>query len=362
MRILLLSDPNNPHTLRWLSALEEKGISVGVFGLDIVRTDFYEKHPSIAVFTSNKLSKTDTTKDGGLRKITYLFCVGYLKKVISEFAPDILHAHYASSYGLLGVLSGFHPLVLSVWGSDIYCFPKTSFVHKRLLKIILDKCDYLLSTSNSMARETHKYTDRLIEITPFGIDTELFSRHVSSHNDNVFTIGCTKSHLPIYGIDFLIRAFAMVRENIDARLVLVGDGPSNSDLKELARRLGLSEYVVFEGKKKIEELPLYYSMFDVAVFLSKSESFGVVALEAMGCKCPVVVSNTDGFVEVVPSKAGIFVNANDVVEVANAIIKIYNDKQLAMTMGEYGRNHVVNNYQWKYSVSCMTEIYRSILK
>lgn len=358
IRLLLLSDPNNTHTKRWVEALYRKGVTLCLFGLGDINTDYYNQYKDLFVCSVGKLSDEDTIKDGRLNKLKYLKVLPQLKKVIKEFRPNIVHAHYASSYGLLGVLSGFHPLVLTVWGSDIFCFPKVSFIHKQVLKFVLRKADFLVSTSHSMASEARKYVDREFEIIPFGIDSELFSPNRVEHD--AFTIGCTKTLAPIYGIDKLIKAFALAIKTIDAKLVLVGDGPEKSNLQELAESLDVIDKVYFEGRKDNSELPKYYNQFDIAIYLSLSESFGVVALEAMACECPLILSKATGFQEVVPSEAGVFVDANEEKEVARQIIVLAQNKERRAAMGKVGRKHVVEKYCWNDNVEQMMNCYLSI--
>ena len=359
IKLLLLSDPNNTHTMRWVKSLSEQGISIFVFGIGALNTEFYDKMSNVLIYSDGNLSDKDITEAGRWSKLKYLKVLPSLKRVIREYKPDVVHAHYASSYGLLGVLSGFHPYILTIWGSDIFCFPKTSYLHKLLLKFVLRKADYILSTSHSMAKEAEKYVNRKIDIIPFGIDSSLFSPNRVKHD--IFTIGCTKSLLPIYGIDKLIRAFAIVLRTIDAKLVLVGDGPERSNLQRLTNELGINERVSFEGRKANNQLPAYYNKFDVAVYLSRSESFGVVALEAMACECPLIVSKAAGFMEVVPVEAGVFVDAEEEDDVACQIITLAQDKERRIALGKEGRKHVVKSFCWSDNVKQMEKFYMTVL-
>jgi len=107
-------------------------------------------------------------------KSTYLLSIVRFKRVIKKFGCDILHAHSASSYGLLGSLVNFHPYVISVWGNDVYNFPQKSSFYSNLIKYNFKRCDLILSTSKIMAKETSKYSPKGIIVTPFGIDIEKF--------------------------------------------------------------------------------------------------------------------------------------------------------------------------------------------
>ena len=94
---------------------------------------------------------------------------------IKKFEPQLIHAHYASSYGLLGYLTGFHPFVLSTWGSDILDFPNRNRINKWLLKKVIHSADQICSTSKVMAYSISKMTSHNhIKTIPFGVDTQRF--------------------------------------------------------------------------------------------------------------------------------------------------------------------------------------------
>ena len=358
MRVLLLSEITSIHTKRWADSLSKAGIQVCVFSLfnnESARPSQYE----VVSVNLPQISRQERIDDGSFSKLRYLTAVFKLKRVIKSYKPDIIHAHYASSYGLLGALAFKHPYVVSVWGSDILLFPKVSFIHRSVIKFVFRKADYLFSTSRNMANEGNRYTNKPIKVIPFGIDCDLFRPRRKTHE--VFTIGCTKNLLPIYGIDKLIKAFAIVCNSIQAKLVLVGDGPEREHLMALAQSLNVQDKVSFEGNHNHDEMMQYYNEFDVAVFLSDSESFGVVALEAMACECPLIVSHTLGFDEVVPNEAGFFVDRNNEQQIASKILYLHDNPQIGNEMGHQGRIFVQKNYSWEENVSQMIKYYDDIL-
>ncbi len=171
MKILLLADINSSHTIRWAKALAQHNMDILVVGLAGLNHTEFDGIENLSVRSLHQLIDY---KHQALSKVKYLKALPVVKQCIREFRPNIVHAHYATSYGLLGALSGFHPFVISVWGSDVYEFPKTSFLHKSLLQYNLGKADKILSTSQAMAKETALYTNKNIDITPFGIDTNIF--------------------------------------------------------------------------------------------------------------------------------------------------------------------------------------------
>ncbi|HFU75802.1 MAG TPA: glycosyltransferase family 4 protein [Arcobacter sp.] len=366
MKLLLLSDPNSSHTIKWAKSLAKNSIDIIIFGLGNFTVKNYEGIENIQVQT---LNHNITRNEGAFSKLYYLKAVPTLKKLIQEFNPDIVHAHYASSYGLLGALSGFTPFIISVWGGDIFSFPEKSFLHKGMLKYNLKKADKILSTSHVMAKETKRYTNKEIEVTPFGIDIEQFKPRDTKEelfaSDDI-VIGTVKTLEPIYGIEYLIRAFKILSDKykeLPLRLLIVGGGSLEIPLKQLARDLKIDNKTIFVGKVPFENVAKYHNMLSVSVSVSNTESFGVAVIEASSCGKPVVVSNVGGLPEVVEDKvSGLVVPPRDPKETAKAIEKLVLDLELRTTLGKNGRDRVLELYNWENNINQMISIYKEVLK
>lgn len=365
MRILMLSNAESVHTQRWVKALAERENNIMLFTLSSnYNKDFFNSFDNVIVRKYEYRHCGTSLKNRIFQRFEVFFVVKYVKQIIKEFQPDIIHAHYAVDYGTIAALSGFHPFVLSVWGSDVYGDPQLSFLSKQALRYKLCKADRILSTSRAMAKETNKYTSKNIKITPFGVETSFFCPATVTRND-AFVVGNVKSLEPIYGIDTLIRAFKIISDNNPQRnivLKIVGDGSQYASLKTLAETLEIEDKVIFVGRIPNGDLPYYYNSFDVAVFLSNKESFGVVAVEAMACECPVVVSDADGFTEVVEDNVtGFVVPKRDVEATATAIQKFIDDPDLRKKMGTAGRERVQRMFEWNENVETMLEHYKRLI-
>ncbi len=367
-RILLLADINSPHIRKWALSLADRGFTIGIFSLNKSSTEWFKGIKNIEYLSAGFGSDVASKRELG--KLAYVKALPFLKKVILSFKPDILHAHYATSYGLLGALSGFHPYVISVWGSDVYDFPKKSFLHKFILKQNLKRADCILSTSLSMATETAKYTQKKIEITPFGVDLDIFKPQVvkSIFNSGDIVVGTIKSLEPKYGIEYLVEAFQILCEkhaDMPLKLLIVGGGSQEGKLKTIVNAAGLNDEVKFTGRVLSEKVQEYHNMLDVYVALSvdDSESFGVAVIEAAACGKPVVVSNVSGFAEVIENgTTGIIVPVRNAKVAANAIERIIADKELARQMSANGRKRVEELYNWSDNLKVIISIYDSLLK
>lgn len=366
MRVLLLSDAHSIHTIKWAKSLSELGIEIGIFSLNRLSDNPYNGYKRITVFYFQ--DDNCHNRSSSFKKLSYLKSIGYVKRIIKDFKPDIVHAHYASSYGLVGALTGFHPYIISVWGSDVYDFPNVSLLHKEVLKYNLKKADRILSTSHVMAKETKKYTDKDVYVTPFGIDLNVFKpmKVKSLFGENDIVIGTIKTLEEKYGIEYLIRAFELVKRrnpNLHLKLLIVGGGSLDAYLKELTQKLGIASDTIFTGKIPHEMVPVYDNMLSVSVSVSNSESFGVAVIEASACGIPVVVSNVGGLPEVVENQiTGMIVPPRNPKITAEAIECFVLDPVLRKKVGKAGRTRVKRLYDWNSNVREMLKIYRSIIQ
>ena len=359
MKVLLLADANSPHTFKWATSLAQKGVYVYVFTLAEASNSPLNEIENIEIIANSQ----NTSNGSDWLKIKYLTVINRLKKLLKKIKPDILHAHYASSYGILGALSGFHPFLISVWGSDIYEFPNKSFLHKKVITYNFKSADFILSTSRDMIGEIAKFTNKKVELTPFGIDLQKFVPKENKSKSNEIVVGTIKALEKVYGIDILIKAFAQVKNNhpeLNLKLLIVGKGSQIESLKNQCKQLKIFDSVKFTGFVDYSSIVSYYHQLDVFVAVSRSESFGVSVIEASACEIPVVVSDVGGLPEVVENEhSGFIVKRESVEQTVEALEKLITNEELRKSMGKKGRDFVKTFYNWDDNVNQMMEIYEN---
>lgn len=355
MKIILFAPGRSIHTHKWAMHYVEKGMDVKV----ITFKDHY-------CSTNAKSVETIVLPKVLPGKMSYLFNVISMKKLLKKYKPDILHAHFASSYGLIGSLAKNCKFFVSVWGTDIYKFPQKGKINEWIIRYTLDKADQICSTSHTMAEETKKYTTKNIEVIPFGVDIKKF-RPINKSKDregNVI-IGIVKSMADNYGISDLIFAFSKVNaKHKNTKLLIVGDGPKKRNYEQLVEDNNFKEVVTFTGRVPNDEVPNYINQMDIFVVPSREiESFGVSAVEAMACGVPVVVTDIGGLPEVVVHrKTGIVVPNNNNNKLSTAIDFLVENEEIRKDFGFEGVKHVHNKYIWTDNANQMIELYNAELK
>lgn len=364
-RILFLADVNSSHTQKWVSSLVSRGFQIGLFSLSNPETDWFSGRVNLTLYDRPGFS-SKMFSNSSLKKIAFLKTMPFLKKVIREFKPEIIHAHYASSYGLLGRLSGFHPYFISVWGSDLFEFPMKSFIHKEVVRRNLRSADEIFSTSKVLEDQVYRISGSASQVIPFGIDLEMFHPAVGSslEEGETIVIGTIKSLEKNYRIDVLMKAFAIARaarQNLNLRLVLVGGGTEEDNLKRLAENLNIADVTEFKGRMPFDLIPGCHRAIDIFVNLSAQESFGVSVLEASASGKPVIVTNVGGLNEVVVENVtGLMVPVNDAGKTADCMIRLIDNRKLAKELGARGRKFVAENYDWLMCVEKMCNAYLKV--
>lgn len=364
MKICYLADANSVHTKKWCNYFADRGNDIYVISLNGGKID----NPNVKIYSLGM--NIESIRYGGIfSKFKYLFKIFSIKKIIKTIKPDIVHAHYASSYGLLGALLNFHPYVISVWGSDVYDFPQKGFMFKQIIKYSLSKADKVLSTSNAMKIETSLYTNKKIYVTPFGVDINKFKPNGEKiiKDNNEFVIDTVKALEKKYGIEYLINAFSMIKKYFpqkNLKLEIAGIGSELDNLKKQVQDLNIEKCVNFLGFLNQDEVNKAFNRFNVAVFPSimNSESFGVAAVEAQACGVPVIVSDVGGLPEATsPNNSSLIVRKENAEDIFYALKLLIENDNLRMNMSKNARNFAEEKYNIKDNFSFVEKLYEDML-
>ena len=346
------------HTRRWVEYFAERGHEVHLITPeydDIEGVKTYEVKPK-----ASKLSP---------------FCKAIIiRNLVKKIKPDILHAHQVLPFGLYGALSGFHPFVVTAWGSDVLICPKESKIMKYAVPFTLRRADLVTCDAEhikwplvELGAESHK-----INLIYFGVDTNKFkpgqrNKKISEELE-IFdspVVISLRSLEPLYNTESLIASIPLVLEKIpETKFIIAGKGSQEQKLKELAKFMGVLDVIRFVGQIPNNELAKYLTSSDVYVSTSLSDA-GLAAstAEAMACGLPVVITDFgDNRKWVEDGVNGFIVPLKDPKALAEKIIYLLKHEDIRKKFGMRNRRIIEERNNYYKEMEKMEKIYIELVE
>jgi glycosyltransferase involved in cell wall biosynthesis len=284
-----------------------------------------------------------------------LLCLG---SFLRNNKIDIVNIHYPGEqcvyFALLRRMLSFK-LVVSVHGTDLLPDGKPAKSYSWAIRFLMKSADLLVAPSlNTLEHVLTKFPHLREKALCIHNGVNLNEFESSDHSDSggAEYILCVASHHPYKAIDVLIKAFQNVRRTHEkVELHLAGDGPLRGELEELARDLGVGQYVKFLGWQDPKQIRKLLQECSLLVLPSRAEAFGIVLLEALACRRPVVATEIDGFPEIIlDGLTCSLVEGENPRALSEAIVKILNNKALAESMASAGYASVKQHFQWEMAI------------
>jgi len=368
MRICYSANGESIHTQRWVNYFASRGHEV-----HLISSRFTEKFSGydtrVQMHPLVKLLPQLWRLSGYISGILWLF---QIRRIVREIKPDIVDAHFIVVPGYLGVASGFHPLILTAWGSDILITPKQNPILKFITKKAIKRADCIICVSPVLKQELLMLgaAREKIHIIPMGVDVEEFSPkpkdlallQALDISDSPVVIS-VRNLEAIYNVETLLRAAAQVLHEIpNTRFIIAGEGEQRKYLEGLANALNITGSVRFVGWIPHSDLSRYLVSSDVYVSTSLSDSLGVSNLEAMACRIPVIVGDLPATREwIVDGESGFIFPLKDQQALAEKIINLLRDNGLITRVGDAGRKVVVESAEYGKQMAKVEKIYQKLV-
>ncbi|MCS7245307.1 MAG: glycosyltransferase family 4 protein [candidate division WOR-3 bacterium] len=240
-------------------------------------------------------------------------------------------------------------------------------IFKGYIKMYFEKLHGKIAVSELAKRSISRYFDSNYRIIPNGIDVQRFNLHNQKisflANDDSKKILFVGRIEPRKGLKYLILALNEVIKFIpNVKLVIVGDSPFKALYKQYISK-DIKDKVIFVGRVGYEELPKYYASCDVFVSpATEKESFGIVLLEAMASKIPVIASNIEGYRQVIKDEINGFLFENkNYKDLANKIIMVLKNRTLVNRVVEKAYIEVLEKYSWEVVSKKIENYYYELL-
>ncbi|AFC99386.1 Glycosyltransferase [Methanocella conradii HZ254] len=288
-------------------------------------------------------------------------------KLCRKNCYDAISAHFVVPSGLTGVLLSklFHvPVITSVYGGDIYDPSKKSSPHKyffsrKVITWLLNNSESIIAESNNIKKLTEKYygPKKDIKVIPVGFERPSFNPTtrealgISSKDFIIISIGRLVRRK---GFDQAIRAVAQLPYD-NLKYLIIGEGPEDIALKELAIQLDVKDKVKFLGYQPDDKKFQYLACADIYLLSSLHEGFGICLMEAMYSGLPIVATNNGGQTDLLEEGKNALL-AREPGELASKIKVMMEDKGLREKIGKNNKNDIE-----RYSPERIISEYQKIL-
>jgi glycosyltransferase involved in cell wall biosynthesis len=346
--LCLLGDANSVHLQRWAREMIARGFRVSVVTA---------RPQEIAGVEQCVLSPVR-------RSLDWLRRVGEARRFVERLAPDIVHAHYVSSYGYLAARCARHPLVMTAWGSDLLLTPRHSTLMRWLTGWTLRRADLITGDSLDLVAAAQAYHPRApLHCIHWGADTAKF-RPASWADKPAFDIASLRSWEPNYRIDTLVGAVGLLRQmqpEAPVHLHLLGGGSGEAALREQVRSLGLTDRVTFHGRVDDAGMLAVLSRCKVSVSVPASDATSVALLESMACGLAVVASDLPANRQWLSGADDLLVPSGDATALARALQTLLQDDARTQQLGTTNLERIERDGQRAAQMDAMADLYRELL-
>lgn len=303
---------------------------------------------------------------------------------------DVVHSQSTSGFGFAKFCKDEIPLVVTLHGTirseiksalstrTVKGFVVASYLFYKWItspvdKITLNRSDKIIAVSNELgmdAKRQYKVSEEKLVVIPNGIDINKFKRIEVYDLKEKLKLTDEKIILSVgaihkqKGYHLLLRILPDILQTQQVKLVIIGTGFYLSDLKSIAKRLNISDKVIFTGRVSDEDLPKYYNLADVCVFPTlRMEGLPLVVPEAMACEKPVIASRIGGIPTAIENnKDGILIEPGNLAELKAKILAVLSDEELAKKLGENARKKVVERLSLDRMVEDTIVVYESVIR
>lgn len=294
------------------------------------------------------------------------------KEEVESFKPDIIHAQHLWITPYAASLTGV-PYIVTAHGTDLKGFVKDERYHKYALEgakkakkiiTISDQVDAEVTTLYGAPKSQKQlvlngYDENLFHVKDLIRNDVLNDFNIFENPDYVVSFAGKLTHFK--GVDVLLKAAKIYEKSIkgDVLTLIAGNGELYEELNALKKQLSL-EHVRFLGHINQDQLVDLYNIADVSTVPSRTEPFGLVAIEALACGTPVVGTNQGGLPDFLIPEVGTLVDVDDDIALADAIVNEINAKDKE-DRAKRAADYALKNFSWKKSINVVAKIYEDIL-
>ncbi|WP_366249817.1 N-acetyl-alpha-D-glucosaminyl L-malate synthase BshA [Terribacillus aidingensis] len=297
-----------------------------------------------------------------------------MAEVIDEEQLDILHVHYAVPHAICAILAKAIAkrdvkIVTTLHGTDITVLGIDNGLRKMIIHAI-EESDVVTAVSQSLVKQTREMLDvtSAIDVVYNFVDEEVYRpadvrdiRQQFGIKEDDKVLVHISNFRKVKRVQDVVQVFSYVQEKLDAKLMLIGDGPEYSDILRDVQQRGLEDKVLFLGKRN--NVAALLNMADIMLLPSEKESFGLVLLEAMACGVPCIGTDVGGIPEVIQhGKNGFITQLGDVEQMGSFAMDLLTNEKLWQQFSEASIHYAAENFHSDQIVAQYEAIYEEVLQ
>ncbi len=359
MKIVYLSIGGHIHTERWLSYFVSRGHEVHLIAVNPEPIEGVTVH-SLATGIPWK-------------PLHYGVGVLRLRRILSRIQPDLLHTHFLQGHGYWSVFAGKKPLVVTVWGDDVYVAPHLSRLRNWLSRRAVSMADAITGDSEDILSEVERLgaEREKLHLVLWGVDFERFQptdgsafrRSWNIPEDAPLVLSTRSFTQEYYNIDVILEMVPLLLERLpDAVVVFAGYEGESTGLVHRAAAMGVEESVRFVGRIDHDELPEAHGAADVFVTVPSIDATSVSLLEAMACGNAIIASDLPSNHEWISDKCnGFVVQPRDVETLTEKTLQLLADPDLRQRFGKRCIEIVRSRAGYADNMALVEKLYKSLV-
>ncbi|MGB3068705.1 MAG: glycosyltransferase [Ottowia sp.] len=342
--LCLLGDANSVHVQRWAKEMLARGWRVSVVTA---------RPQPIEGVEQMVLPPVGRSRD-------WLWRVAAARRAVAELKPDIVHAHYVTSYGYLAARCGRQPMAITAWGTDLLVTPRRNALLRwltgwslRRASLVTGDSPGLLAVSKALAPQVPTL------LVHWGVERNRYAPVPWGAKPAAEAVSL-RSWEPNYQIDLILRAFAKVHAGrADARLHLLGGGSQEAALRALAAELALGDAVQFHGRLDDAGMAAVLARCKLSISVPESDATSVSVLESMACGLVVIASDLPANRDWIAHEA--LVPAGDAEALAACWSALLKSDGRAAELGATNAGRIARDGDRRVQMDVMDAAYRKLL-
>lgn len=353
-RLCFIANGVSIYTKKWVNHFAQSGYETHLISFSLTPDGYDDK---VVLHSLNK-----HLPQNHLNGLLWLI---QTRLLIKKIKPDILHTHSITILSFLGMMTGFHPLIIQAWGSDVMVAPNNSRLVKDLVTIALGRADVIITTSPYLKEYLYENFDSSfdkVKVIPIGINLDIFKKVPTVHNFTILSPRALKSH---YRIENIVKAMPQVIAKYPSVALIVLNSSMVKDevyrdkIEALINNLGIKDNItLISDRQSPSDMAEKYNASNALISIPKTDQFASSIQEGMACGVIPIVGDLEVYrMYLTHGHNALFVDPESPESIADAIIYCIKFPQVKERFYEINRQIIMENEDWSKNIKKLEELY-----